>query len=215
MSIDFRKRTIFENYLKPGMTVINAGACTGHYTKVFYNCLKPSGKIIAFEPEKNNFKTLQSKFKDTDVVVLEEKALSDYCGSAKLKVCGKVGHHHISDTGNLEIQITTIDTYCADNNIEKVDLIKMDVEGQDLKLLYGAQDIIKKSSPVVIVAELHYHHFKLNKDKINEFFKLNNFELYSLRTDFEKIEETNSNNDEIVALKGIKLEKIISNKSRQ
>lgn len=213
MSVDLRKILIFENYLKPGMIVINAGACRGHYTKIFSNCIKPNGKVIAFEPEKESFEVLQNKFKNEDTVVLEEKALSNYCGFGNLQVCKQIGHHHISDSGNLRVQVVTIDSYCTYNNIDKVNFIKMDVEGQDLNLLIGAQNIIKKSNLLVIVAELHYHHFKLDKDKVNEFFKSNNFELYSLRKDFEKIEETSSTNDEIVALKGIKLEEIISNKS--
>src|SRR5262249_50771128 len=49
---------IFKKVIKPGDTVVEAGACIGAHTVVFSRIVGPNGLVVAFEPERNNFYTL-------------------------------------------------------------------------------------------------------------------------------------------------------------
>jgi FkbM family methyltransferase len=54
----------------------------------------------------------------------------------------RLDHYGIDMNRTEEITLTTIDSYCAKNNIKKIDFLKMDVEGHELKILEGARKMI-------------------------------------------------------------------------
>jgi FkbM family methyltransferase len=158
---DTYKIAVFLDYLKPGMTVIDAGAYIGQFTILFNRIVYPSGRVIAFEPEEKNFESLvKSVNKDDNCVTCVNSALSNYHGRGGLcTTFGEMyprGHFMIEDDNYARnIDVTYIDKYCKDNNIQKVDLLKVDVEGQDLKVLQGAENIIDSNKDIIIPIEIH------------------------------------------------------------
>jgi hypothetical protein len=57
---------------------------------------------------------------------------------------------------HVDSQITTIDDFVAQQNINRVDFIKIDTEGYEAKVIEGARDTIKKQRPIIVMAG--YHH---------------------------------------------------------
>jgi FkbM family methyltransferase len=78
----------------------------------------------------------------------------------------------------LKVQCQTLDNFAKRNNINKIDILKFDTEGNELNILKGAKKILKKTSIVYfeILSKNKYFDSKFNK--INNILLENNFFLY-------------------------------------
>ena len=133
---------------------IDCGAYIGGSAIIFEKYYNPR-KIYAFEPEKENYAHMLNaiKFNDLKKVVPIEIGV----GSKEEKVSflpmqslSKV----ISDDSDNKIEITTLDKYVFDRNLD-VGLIKMDVEGFELNALKGAERTINQFKPVLSLSIYH------------------------------------------------------------
>jgi hypothetical protein len=55
----------------------------------------------------------------------------------------------------IKIKTISIDEFCNENNIQKIDLIKLDIEGQELEAIKGSTKILKKNPQAKIIFELN------------------------------------------------------------
>ena len=62
--------------------------------------------------------------------------------------------HQVSETGDIQIQVTSIDEFSSEKNI-KIDLIKMDIEGSEIEALLGARQTIRKFKPRLQICSYH------------------------------------------------------------
>jgi FkbM family methyltransferase len=152
------KRIGFE--VKHGDHVLDCGACAGETSIYFANKVGETGKIFAFEAVEENIKAfernteynprLQSRIqliqnfvsdKEEDVFVIQNSAASRVVNEA-------------NDT-TVRIHALMIDDFIKDNKINKVDFIKMDIEGSELKALMGAEETITKFRPKMAICLYH------------------------------------------------------------
>lgn len=154
---------------------IDIGANIGHTVLMASKRVK---KIIAFEPVEEMLKHFRRNMKINDVnnVVLYDFALSDKKGVAKIKVSNtNDGSHTLNpDFGNLINGIyekeVKIETEKFDNlKIDKATMVKIDVEGHELKVLEGMSESINKVSYVICETSI------TNYDALQEFFKNHGF----------------------------------------
>jgi len=124
---------------------VDAGALEGDTIEGF---LRSTGgnfkKIYSFEPNKKCFDILKNKF-NSDKIVLYPYAV--YNESVELRFDG----NQIASGGEEIIKTLRIDDAINDD----VTFIKMDVEGAELKALYGAENIIKKCLPKLAICLYH------------------------------------------------------------
>jgi len=137
-------------------TVIDVGACTGSYTLL--PVLKKDIIMYAFEPTRT-FEELSKNILLNNVNAnLYNVAVSDYDGTGifnemlsdlpvALSMLGGTPASHKSYTQK-EVKVCKLDTFCSENNIIPT-AIKIDVEGNELFVLRGASEIIKKYHPVI------------------------------------------------------------------
>ena len=143
-----------------GKTIIDAGANTGFFC--FMCVALGAKKIYAFEPVESTYQILSSNIKDNglaSVVVPVKKAVGDVNSTAKIKHYGSCD---ASASINLdrdweskfveEIEIVKIDDFLKG---ERVDFIKMDIEGYEEKAIFGAKDTIAKFKPVLSFSAYH------------------------------------------------------------
>ena len=71
-----------------------------------------------------------------------------------------------------------MDTENKESESEKIDLIKIDVEGFEFEVLCGAKETIEKYKPVIVIEV-----FKKNKIRLNEWCKINNYIVESLKAE--------------------------------
>ena len=115
-----------------------------------------TGRVLAFEPMPAAFRLLQMNTQDLANVTVEAKALSDHEGTAEFYVRDHGDTSSLLPDSDpvgsaLEVNVTTLDQRLTLENgsLERVDLIKIDVEGAELEVLRGATETIKRFQPIV------------------------------------------------------------------
>ena len=140
--------------------VLDVGANIGQVTMNASKLVGPAGKVIAFEPDPLNFDRLLTNLQLNYVpnVTVEQLGLGDKAGSFLISNVdvGNQGMNRIvklgSDQGRTStIEVTTIDTYVREHNFERVDVIKIDVEGFEFNVLNGAKATMEKWHPVLFI----------------------------------------------------------------
>lgn len=82
--------------------------------------------------------------------------LGDKCGSARFASLADSSHlSNGSDEGEVECLLTTIDGFVDENRLEKLNVIKLDVEGSELAALKGGENAIREWLPDLIVCLYH------------------------------------------------------------
>lgn len=62
-------------------------------------------------------------------------------------------HYNIDMSQTEEVKLTTLDLYCTKNNITKIDLLKLDVEGHEINALKGGTEMINSDKVSIIQFE--------------------------------------------------------------
>lgn len=144
-------------WLSPGDWAIDVGANIGHYTKRFSDLVGPTGRVLAFEPVPATFELLAAnaaQFEHANVSLLNvaasddtrllgisipdfETGLKNYYGAALTEQA----------TG-LRVMTCRIDALGLPGRVR---LIKVDAEGHDAVVLRGAQQLISRDRPVVVI----------------------------------------------------------------
>ena len=149
-------------------TVIDIGANIGAHTLPMAGLVEKKGKVYAIEPTNYAFKKLTSNLamnKDlskkvqADQVVLinngSKGKIKDLYSSWPLSVKAKGDQRHSVHQGLLRsisgAKERTLDDYVSMNNIVSLDLIKLDVDGNELEVLGGAKDTLIKLKPTIIM----------------------------------------------------------------
>jgi FkbM family methyltransferase len=145
---------VFDHYCKPGMTVVDIGANLGYYTLLASRAVGPEGRVIALEPNSENCRLLllSALMNDAGNVDLLPVALDDHRGwshfSAALGTngCFLSGGPALADGRGFVVPTFTLDELVDG----PVDLIKIDVEGAEFRVMSGARRTITTHRPIVI-----------------------------------------------------------------
>ena len=147
-------RHVFVSHLREGMTVMDVGANWGLYSLLISRAVGPSGKVYAFEPVPEIFARLKEHIALSNAtnVIPVPIALSDEKGTAKMSVKGGGSSlfRRVSDEF-VEVQVERLDDFVELEKIERVDAIKIDVEGAELKVIRGADKTIRRDKPILMV----------------------------------------------------------------
>ncbi len=157
-----------KNFLKPGMIFFDVGANLGQYSLLASRQVGPGGKVHSFEPSSRMFQELIFNVElngFSNICSLNKVAVSDTPGTAKLsryepgsEVYGSLGTQHWTTTspiiGYEEVNTITLDGYMREHRINHVDLIKMDIEGAELKALHGATELLSQADAPTLIVEL-------------------------------------------------------------
>jgi len=162
---EYEKRKLFEKTIKKGCTVYDIGAHAGFYTLLSSILVGPSGRVVAFEPNKRNVFFLKEHLRINRIRNVEvlEVAVSDHSGKSHFTE----GSHH--SMGHLIESPTVLDRNCAGKSIVEVasvtidelvqedrllppSYLKIDVEGGEAAVLRGGIATIAKSHPTIFLA---------------------------------------------------------------
>jgi FkbM family methyltransferase len=153
-----------ERFLEPGMSVLDVGAHNGLYSLLASRRLGPTGRVDSFEPSARERHRLRlhlwlnhcRNVRVHDFAVGAEEADADLyrvdsgetgCNSLRPPaVEGKVRR--------LRVRVKTLDEFVRREEIERIDFIKLDVEGAEWSVLRGAGDFLAKRPRPVILMEI-------------------------------------------------------------
>jgi FkbM family methyltransferase len=153
--------------IKPDSIVLDIGANVGLFSLVGAEATGLGGKILAFEPEPLTYATLIQNLSLNGVENVRALpfALSDRSGKIRLSVPKEVratysyGDSYLSinplanDDPTAQIECKRLDDVLAEQGIDRVDLIKIDVEGAEHLCLKGAERLLSGSSKPIILME--------------------------------------------------------------
>jgi FkbM family methyltransferase len=137
--------------------IIDAGAYTG-LSSLYYSLKYPNAKIFAIEPENSNFETLEKHTKNNPNIFRINAGL--WYKDAFLKIVdrntGKWGFttEEVSESENYDIKAVTIDTLLEQSGFDRVDILKLDIEGSE-KELFSKNYNYWVDKINIIVIELH------------------------------------------------------------
>jgi len=150
-------------FLKPGMTVLDIGAHCGFHTLLLSKSVGPSGRVLAFEPSRSNRKRLRVNLAMNlcrNVNVLPW-ALGEKDGTATLYVVeGNTVLNSLRPQANAKsatptkVAVRPLDKVLGELRVERVNFIKLDVEGAELAVLRGAVRLLDAVPRPVILCEV-------------------------------------------------------------
>ncbi len=145
---------LFDMLIAEGDWVIEGGANIGAHTVHLAQLAGESGTVFAFEPQRLAFQLLAGNIAINNLTNVQclQKCLSDESGTVKVPVLDPSKENNFSalsmeknySVGEV-VEVVTLDSF----NLKRCDFIKLDVEGMELKVLMGAENLIKKFHPII------------------------------------------------------------------
>lgn len=191
LSGNFDKDTLveFEKYIRPNQVVYDLGANEGYYAISASKIVESNGKVFAFEPMPENLRLLNkhisvNKIKNITVI---DKAVSNKNDILTFsKTDDRAGNTYVNSspkfeetTSRFEVFSVALDHFCITDKNPSPDVLKIDVEGAEYDVLIGAQQVIEKYKPIVILATHDYHVVGI-KDACLDFFTKRGYDYYKL-----------------------------------
>ncbi|MES9963889.1 MAG: FkbM family methyltransferase [Candidatus Sedimenticola sp. 20ELBAFRAG] len=171
------EKWIIDNFLRDGDVVLDVGANDGGYSKA---CLDKGCSVYAFEPHPANYKNLVciDGLRAYRVAVgsgegkLELYDYKEKDGSVHASLYREVIEDiHDSESVSHVVDVIKIDEFCRVNDITKVDLLKIDVEGNEYAVLKGAMSMLESGSIRIIQFEFNEMNIK-SRVFFDDFVKL-------------------------------------------
>ncbi|MGZ5211222.1 MAG: FkbM family methyltransferase [Kaistella sp.] len=188
-----------KDFLPENAVMIDIGANVGSFIYQLERKLSPQN-IYAFEPNSKLYRRLKRIFPQVHIFPL---ALSDRNETAEFKIPVIKGKTYTSrgtlkldyrESGEAkhflqQVKVIKLDDWSGLENLKKIDLIKIDVEGNEMNTLRGARKVIEKYRPTLMVEMEQRHHSEPLQQLISEiegwdyetfFLNRNTFELEKL-----------------------------------
>ncbi len=146
---DRAERKLLRQILFPGAVVVDAGANIGIYSQFLSRHVGATGVVHSFEPSPENFERLRSATRRLSNVRLSQSAVGEHSGNSELYLSDKLNVDHRAymaggdSRRTIPIEMVTLDDYFKPG--ERVDLIKMDIQGYELHALQGAPYGLKQA----------------------------------------------------------------------
>jgi len=151
---------ILSLFLKPGAVFIDVGAHLGIYSAIAGRLVGERGSVFAFEPGEEIFGLLEKNIKLNRLTNVKtfRTALADRTGSISLyhhpdpsrDSLGRPSDHDVSVALAEDVPVARLDDVLRQSDAERIDLVKIDVEGAEELVLRGAEALITQTRPKVL-----------------------------------------------------------------
>ncbi len=155
-------RRAIERHFQPGGIALDIGANVGAHALLLAKKAGPKGKVYAFEPMNYAYRKLKGNiarnvFKNIQAyqIALSNVNLADQ----EINYRSSWRSHGQSVEEHSRVDFRRLDDWCQEAGVGHVDLIKIDVDGNEFSVLSGAQILLRTSRPVIII-EVGAWHFK-------------------------------------------------------
>lgn len=182
---------VLARLLRPGDVFVDGGANVGLLSLIGATVVGPTGRVLACEPGPGTRVLLEANAALNAFETLESHpvALSDRLGTERFVVfengSGLASFAPRGEGGTIiEVRVTTLDdlTSCLG---ERVALVKLDIEGAEVKALLGASDLITRAAPLFLV-EVESEHLArqgASADDLSYILEPHGYEAYAITVD--------------------------------
>jgi FkbM family methyltransferase len=154
-------RALIRAVLPPGGVAVDVGANVGWHTLLMANVVGPRGRVFAAEANPFVRRVLEqnislNRFSNVEVVpciISDQEGLRSFFGPPADDANSGDGHVVAADAGQphvLQVESKRLDTIAVASRMERLDLLKVDVEGGEWPVLRGAEEIISKFRPNIV-----------------------------------------------------------------
>src|SRR6478736_4506829 len=154
---DHAERRLLKTILSAGDVVVDAGANIGIYSEFLARRVGPTGLVNSFEPSPENFERLQCATRKLSNVRVCQAAVGERSGRSTLYLSDKLNVDHRTymtegdSRSGVPIDIVALDDYFKPG--QRVDLIKMDIQGYELHALRGANRVLADNPAAKLLLE--------------------------------------------------------------
>lgn len=161
---------------RPGMVCLDVGANIGTATLVMAGATGPHGVVVSLEPHPHNLDKLRTNLalNATPHVRVLPVAAGATEGEAVMVSPGlrnagmnRIATHGESPALDIRVPVRPLDAIVAEENLPRVDLVKIDVEGFEMRVLEGARTLLDRCQPL-IVCELADEYLRLQGSSAHE-----------------------------------------------
>lgn len=157
---------LLSKYIQRGFKVIDVGSHIGYFTLLISRAVGVEGKVFALEPLPENIKRLKEHLlrnncsQNTRVL---ELAAADYDTEEQFYEFGfaTIGRFSSAESfvrdepcGSMTVNVRSLDSLFKEGRIDSPDFVKIDVEGAELRVLQGMENLLKVCKPKLLV-EMH------------------------------------------------------------
>jgi FkbM family methyltransferase len=152
-------------------TIIDGGANCGDFS-LLYASLFPAARIHAFEPGENVQATLRQAVAGQPRISVHPLGLAESTGQRSFELCSNslinsllppsaglealMGSQKVRRVQTTTINTITVDDFCQRNGIERVDVLKLDIQGAELLAIQGAERILASHAVKLLYTEANF-----------------------------------------------------------
>jgi FkbM family methyltransferase len=159
----------FRRVVRPGMVAVDVGANWGLHTLLLSRLVGPTGRVVALEPYRPAFAELRWHIRANHLenVIPIEAAVGDRDGECDFVPGDSASTGRVADAvkasgpsagepieGALRVEICRLDSLASRLDLERLDLVKVDVEGAESRVLCGAEQVTARFRPIFVI-DLH------------------------------------------------------------
>lgn len=148
--------------LKHGDVVLDLGVYAGLTSIVFSRTVGPMGRVFGFEADKTNFAVattnleLARRFGLPANVLVVPKAVWSHQDGLEFSAEAAMGSSAVSLVGRgrgsvVKIPTTTLEAFCAEHGLDRIDFIKIDIEGAEVQVLESSQHVLSRFRPRIVI----------------------------------------------------------------
>jgi len=162
-----------ERVLLPGQIVADVGASIGYFTCLMGKAVGERGRVIAFEPWPKALRYLRHNVEvnHLDRVTIVPAAAFDESGQAHLgppRYRLTMGTKRPADA--VDIRAERFDDFAEIRTLTKLDAIKMDIEGAELRALRGMTATLNRFQPMLLM-EVHPNFLQVYDDSLDDLYR--------------------------------------------
>jgi FkbM family methyltransferase len=170
------ERAVLRRLARPGMTVVDVGANLGLYSMLFARSVGPAGRVIAFEPDPDLFSLLRASCEANSIANVEAHNIALGASPGRMLLSRPTlnsGDNHLGGANGsalgrpLEVEVAALDALMGGL---RPDLVKVDVQGWELKVLRGMESLLRETEGVGIYLEVCPHLLRRAGDGPEELF---------------------------------------------
>jgi len=190
--IDPNEFAFLDSVMKDGMVFVDAGANEGLYSLFASRCVGPSGRVLAFEPSQREFRRLgcNIQLNGLENVHAVQAALAEAPGELELSIADP-SHAGQNTLGKFiyqvpllhteRVQAQTLDGFAAESGLTRLDVLKLDVEGAERRLLEGSRKVLRELRPMILfeASDAALKEQGSSLPDVLEFLRLQNYRIYA------------------------------------
>jgi FkbM family methyltransferase len=175
-------------------TIFDVGAYKGHVAATYHQ-LFPTADIYSFEPFPPSYELLAQRFGKHSKIHLVNCAVSSQSGESTFNVNQNPATNSLLATGQgysavkavtdkqIQVPTVTLDEFVASRNLAAPEILKFDIQGNELNALRGAEQMLSGEGPLLIYTEVLFEQLYQNCARFGdlaEFLAGKSYDLYNL-----------------------------------